>query len=123
MALPAKKPELLAHHYTSSQPVLIRPVTLVLSADETQVILDGLNSLDRISEFLERKERIMYTSIRDQIEPIINRNKRKLTYRIKLRPHEAYVVVKCLGYITQEAQSWRVSTARTLIQKIEPQLP
>lgn len=100
----------------------LKPIKIKLTGKQTQIIA---NALDNLSEelFSRREEMIIVLSIRNSLEPRINKNKRKATYLLSLMPHEAIVIIKALTPETACGNILQESLARQIITEIQPQLP
>ncbi len=92
--------------------------------DSMEVLLQALNGMDKI-QFHDPDKRKMFLSIRDEIEPRINANKRKEVYRPRLRVHQAQIIVYALTHVPlshPDNPIYPNSLSRQMIQDIQPRL-
>lgn len=91
--------------------------------DSTELVLKALNEMDNIP-FSRSEAKKMYLSIRDELEPRINANKRKDLYKTRLKIHQAQVVVFALRHCNLDyaPNPLLPSLSRLIIKDIQPQL-
>lgn len=105
----------------------MRRIKVRFDPDKMLVSIAALNAMDRAPiSYPDKTIRNFMLSVRDELEPKINKHKRNDSYAPSLKMHEAYVLILALQHYPQETGAdapYLRSCSRQIQMEIEPQLP